>query len=174
MRTAIVTLAACLALSAAADELPGLSPALLAPSLPRPSEDGSSSAVADLRAVEACKANSPTFAQVASCLPMAHVGVVALDAFDDIYPDAALPLKARCIELNSGNPAGALACVTNAIEAAIQLERALPAGATLDDPIFLAVSSADHRDRLRAVMEAARAPFPDPLLWRGTEYQPYR
>lgn len=125
---------------------------------------------ADPRAVEACQRESETFVQVAECLPEAHVSVVALDAFSEIYPPEADNLKSRCVELND-TITGARACVTEAIKAAIGLKEV---GASLDDPLFIAVSSPDDWSALQSAIESAKSAFPDRGFWGMTSYMPFR
>lgn len=131
-------------------------------------------AATDPRALQACKAKSATFVQVADCLPEAHVGFKTLDAFETIYPPSALPLKAKCLELNPDDVGGASTCVTAAIQSAIKLSAAMPKGSTLDDPIFDAVADKALDAKLDKKIDAARADFPDQPIWGGNMYHPYK
>ncbi len=127
----------------------------------------------DPRAVEACQTEGGTFVQISECLPDAHVAVVMLDAFGEIYDDSAAPLAATCRELNK-TIAGAAICVVNAIKSAIELAAVLPEGSELNDPIFEAVRSTEHFEQLESVMADARKVFPDKMYWGGGTYFPYR
>jgi hypothetical protein len=129
---------------------------------------------ADPRAVDACKARSPTFVQVADCLPAAHVAIKTLDAFDSIYPATAQPLKAKCVERNPGNISGAWICVTEAVDKAVSLKQSLPAGASLDDPIFAAVANEDLAKKLQEAEKKAKSDFPKQTIWGGSMYFPYK
>lgn len=127
----------------------------------------------DPRAVEACQQEGGTFVQINECLPNAHVAIVALDAFDEIYPAEAAPIKTKCHELND-RVAGAFTCVRSAIQSAIDLAKLLPAGTTLDDPIFASVSSPDDLAALTSHIDEAKKVFPDKMYWGGEVYYPYR
>lgn len=132
------------------------------------------SSKADQRAVDACKAQSPSFVQVADCLPAAHVAFKTLDAFDTIFPAEGHPLKSKCIELNAKNIVGAAICVTNAIDKAVDLKQSLPDGTTLEDPVFEAVSNADLAKKLKDAEKKAQSGFPKQQVWGGGIYYPYK
>ena len=127
----------------------------------------------DPRAVEACQASGGTFVQINDCLPDAHVAVVGMDAFDDLYPPEAAAIKIRCSELNE-NVAAAFLCLTSAIDAAVELSAKLPAGSSLGDPIFDSVKSTDLKDALRDRTMKARELFPEKRIWGGGIYYPYK
>lgn len=127
----------------------------------------------DPRAVEACQSEGGTFVQISECLPDAHVAVVMLDAFDEVYGGAAAPLPARCRELNK-TMSGTAICVVNAIQSALELASVLPEGSELNDPIFEAVRSTAHFEQLESVMADARKVFPDKVYWGGGTYFPFR
>lgn len=129
---------------------------------------------ADPRALEQCKATSPTFVQIAECLPDADVSFKTLDAFASIYPPAAAPLKDKCLELNKDDATGAATCVTAAIKSAIDLRQSLPSGSNIEDPVFNAVSDQSRSQKLDSVIKEARKVYPDKSLWGGNLYQPYR
>lgn len=129
---------------------------------------------ADPRALEACKAQSGNFVDIADCLPDAHVAVKMLDAFEKLYPPAAAPLKDRCVELNTGNISGAATCVSEAIRSAIGLKASMPEGSSLDDPIFNAVSDEKLETSLLDAEAKAKEDFPDKRIWGGTTYKRYR
>jgi hypothetical protein len=129
---------------------------------------------ADPRALDACRATSETFVQIEECLPEAHVGFKVIDKFKEIYPAEALPLAAKCGELND-RPAAVAACITNAIEAALSLSASLPAGSSLNDPVFDSVNSPELLDQLQAAIEEARSEFPNRRAWGGAGlYYTYR
>lgn len=127
----------------------------------------------DKRAVEACQALGGTFVQINDCLPDAHVAVVGLDAFDELYPPEAVTIKATCAELNEA-VAAAFLCLTSAIDAAVELAAKLPEGSSLGDPVFDAVKSADLKAALRERMLKARESFPEKRIWGGGIYKPYQ
>lgn len=127
----------------------------------------------DPRAVQACQQEGGTFVQINECLPEAHVAVVALDAFDAIYPAEAAPVKAKCLELND-RMAAAGTCIRNAIQSAIDLAKVLPTGTELDDPIFAAIASPDDQSALNERIDDAKRLFPDKMFWGGGMYHPYR
>lgn len=137
---------------------------------------GSSAAAqsADIRALEACQARSAAFTEIAECLPEADVAVRALDTFDEIYPAEAMPLKEVCLDRNGENIAGALACVRRAVEQAIELQRSLPEGANLNDPVFEAVSDQSLGNRLFEAISQARSRYPERRIWGASTYYPYR
>ncbi|MGO4834568.1 hypothetical protein AB4144_20135, partial [Rhizobiaceae sp. 2RAB30] len=87
----------------------------------------------DSRALEACKAETTNFVEVAKCLPDAHVAYRMFDAFEKLYPPAATPLRDRCIELNENKMSGAATCVSEAVSSAVKLKASMPEGASLDD-----------------------------------------
>lgn len=128
---------------------------------------------ADPRALEACKAKSGNFVEIADCLPDAHVAVKMLDAFAKLYPPAAAPLKDRCIELNKSDMAGAATCVSEAVRSAIKLKASIPEGSSLDDPVFNAVSDEKLEALLLDAGAKARQVFPE-HRWGITTYMPYR
>lgn len=128
---------------------------------------------ADQRAVDACKRQSDNFVQISRCLPEAHVAVRVLGAFDEIYDEAARPVKSKCLERNADSIAGAYACVIEAVKAANRLRSALPEGEALDDAVFSAVADQQRFDRLMAVRDAARLDFPDQRVWGAVTYSPY-
>lgn len=127
----------------------------------------------DPRAIEACQASGGTFVQINDCLPDAHVAVIGMDAFGEIYPPEAETIKVRCSELNE-TIAGAFLCVTSAIDAAVELSAKLPAGSSLGDPVFDAVKSADLKSALRDRTMKARELFPEKRIWGGGIYYPYK
>lgn len=129
---------------------------------------------ADPRALEACKAQSGNFVDIADCLPDAHVAVKTLDAFEKLYPPAAAALKDRCIELNKPNISGAATCVSEAIRSAIGLKASMPEGASLDDPIFDAVSDEKLQTSLLDAIAEAQGAFPEQRMWGGNMYMRYR
>lgn len=129
---------------------------------------------ADQRAIEACKRTSQAFTEIASCLPQADVAVMTLDAFAQIFPEAAKPLSEKCVQLNGDNMVGAATCVTEAVEAAIGLKEKLPAGVDLNDPVFAAVADAGLMRQLKVKIDDARAKYPEVRLWGGNLYKAYR
>ncbi|MER9854545.1 MULTISPECIES: hypothetical protein [unclassified Mesorhizobium] len=129
---------------------------------------------ADPRALEACQKTSKAFTEIAKCLPDADVAVKTLDAFSTVYSADASPLKARCLELNGDNLAGAAACVTEAIKGGLSLRKSLPAGSDLGDPIFAAVADDGRWSKLESAIKSARTAYPDQTIWGMTLYQPYR
>lgn len=131
-------------------------------------------AEADQRAVEACKAGGKAFTEIATCLPDADVAIKTLDAFSEIYPAEAAPLKTRCEELNPKDISAASTCVTSAIKSAMELKAALPSGTSIGDPIFDAVSDQERSDRLKEVVQKARSAYPDKMIWGGGLYHPYK
>lgn len=141
---------------------------LSGPSLGTSAQEG-----ADPRAFEACQVAGATFVQIEACLPNAHVSFQVLDAFEQIYPTAALPIKSKCIDLNT-TILGASICLLGAIDAAISLSATMPAGASLPDPVFNSVKDADLRERLKATEQEARKLFPKQRSWGGGLYTSYR
>jgi hypothetical protein len=133
----------------------------------------SHAAQADPRAVEVCKKESPTFVQVAKCLPQADVSIRTLDAFDQLYPEAAKPLKQKCLELNKDSIAAAATCVDEAVESAVKLKSSLPEGTSLDDKVFEAVSDAKLAEKFEAEQEKARDRYPGEMFG-GLMYRAYR
>lgn len=129
---------------------------------------------ADPRALEACQKTSKAFTEIAQCLPDADVAIKTLDAFSTIYPAEAAPLKDKCSELNGDNLVGAAACVTNAIKDGLSLQKSLPAGTNLGDPVFAAVADDGRWSKLESAIKNARATYPDQIIWGGTMYKPYR
>lgn len=130
-------------------------------------------AQADPRAVEVCKKESTTFVEIAKCLPQADVSIRTLDAFDQLYPEAARPLKQKCLELNKDSIAAAATCVDEAVKSAIELKASLPSGTSLDDKIFEAVSDAKLADKFEAAQEKARARYPG-QMFGGLIYHKYQ
>lgn len=128
----------------------------------------------DPRALEACKAQSTGFVEIANCLPDADVAIKVLDAFDKIYTPQAAPLKAKCIELNKDDIAAAETCVRTAIQSAVELKASLPEGSSLDDPVFQAVANETLAAELEAARQDARNNFPDKMMWGGAIYHPYK
>ncbi|MEH3108889.1 MAG: hypothetical protein PGN22_02160 [Agrobacterium cavarae] len=131
-------------------------------------------AQADSRAVDACKAGGKAFTEIAACLPEADVAFRTLDAFSAIYPKEAEPLKNKCLELNTGNIVGASTCVKEAIKASLALKDSLPAGQSIDDPIFLSVAVLDLSNKLEIEVKKARGRYPDKMLWGGSMYHAYK
>ncbi len=126
---------------------------------------------ADPRAVEFCDGIAAAV-PVAECLPDAHVAVKVFDAFDQLYPAAAQPVRVQCDERNE-NPNSSALCVIVAIETAISEAEGLPAGSHLDDPALAAISDPALFAQLEAIQKDARTLFPDRQFWGGGMYMPY-
>lgn len=128
---------------------------------------------ADPRAMSSCQEAGGTFVQINSCLPDMHVAYVGLDAFQELYPPDAQPLRIRCAELNKA-ATGAFICVENAIESAIDLAKVMPKGSSLGDPVFDALTDSNLLSALEERTDQARALFPDKMVWGGGTYFPYK
>lgn len=126
---------------------------------------------ADPRAIAFCDTIVATV-PVAECLPDAHVAVKVFDAFDELYPAAAQPVRVQCGERNE-NPNSSALCVIVAIETAIAQAEGLPAGAHLDDPALAAISDPALFAQLQVIQKDARTLFPDRQFWGGGMYLPY-
>lgn len=126
-----------------------------------------------IASVEACKAISDNFAAVSECLPSMEIALSALSAFSEIYPAPAGALKEKCIDINT-DQIGAEVCVRKAIESALSLAEALPAGASVDDPIFEAIKNRDDFEKLEQVRISVRNRLPDFSGSGVTTYKPYR
>jgi hypothetical protein len=126
----------------------------------------------DPRAFNACQEESENFTEIPECLRFAHVAVTSLDAFEEIYGPEAQPLKARCIEINP-TVQGAYSCVIDAAYSAVEVAQNMPAGTTIDDPIFEAVRDPEAYQRLRQVEADQKALWPN-AGWGGMPYFPYR
>lgn len=145
-----------------------MSAAAVALSAPALGQEGT-----DPRALEECSGGGATFVTIADCLPEAHVAFAIMDAFDEIYPSDAAPLKTKCAEIND-NTRSASICVMNAIDAAIKLKGQLPEGATLADPVFNAANDPELLEDLTEARNRARGAFPDQRSWGGGMYMPYQ
>jgi len=130
-------------------------------------------ATVDPRALEACQIESSNFVDIRSCLPDAHVAVKALDAFSTIYPSEAQQIRERCLELND-QVAGAMTCTVQAVKSAVELAALLPEGSALNDAVFEGARDPDHLVKLEAVIDEARALFPEKRMWGGGIYRQYR
>jgi len=97
-----------------------------------------------------------------------------MDAFDRIYPEEAAPLRSKCLELNSHDFTPGATCVYEAVRDAVDLKRSLPKGASIDDPVFSAVSDPVKKSQLDKAREEAMKAFPEKRYWGGTTYQRYR
>ncbi len=130
---------------------------------------------ADPRAIKTCKTPDTAFTKIADCIAGAHVAFKTLDAFDNIYPAEAQPLKHKCIELNKDNISGAESCILEAIKTAVKLKAALPAEENLGDPIFDAVCDEDKYTNLRETASKARQESPYKGGMKiGSTYYPYK
>ena len=131
---------------------------------------------ADPRALESCARDGASFVAIEKCLPDEHVAVTMLDAIgrDRVFGAAGATLAGQCLALNMDRHgyAGAWACASGAVKAALRLGTHLPAGTRLDDPLF---EGLDNPDAARAMDEAERAAqgmFPEKTYWGGTMYRP--
>lgn len=132
---------------------------------------------ADPRAVAACQTDGAAFTTISKCVPAAHIAFALFDAFDEIYPPEAAPLKERCIQLNDGKGMndgviGAPICIQKAIEDALSLSSALPAGSEIADPVFLALSDQGDFEELLKRRDEARRVFPE-FTGSAVMYMPY-
>jgi hypothetical protein len=127
---------------------------------------------ADPRAVAECTDRGGSFVQINECLPEAHVAYAIFDSVPRVYGDAAKPLLDRCRELNEEIEAAA-ACVSSAIDQAVQLQTKLPEGTSIPDPLFSVLADPAKAEAVEAAENEAQKAFPDQMFWGGTMYQPY-
>jgi hypothetical protein len=128
---------------------------------------------ADPRAVVECSKGEVTFVQINECLPDGHVAFATTDAVAKAFGASGSELLSGCRKLNDGE-IGAAICARSAIQSAISLREKLPENSTINDPLFEALADVAKFGEVKKAEEAAKALFPDKMLWVGGLYHPYR